>query len=103
MLMADFTTAVRENLDITAIVFNDRKLKNIKKEQLREGFPEYGVSFPNPNFAEFAETCGGHGIRVEKAEDLDAALREAFDSGTPSIVEVIVDPDKMAAATKRVD
>ena len=103
MLMADFTTAVRENLDITAIVFNDGKLKNIKKEQLREGFPEYGVSFPNPNFAEFAETCGGHGIRVEKAEDLDAALREAFDSGTPSIVEVIVDPDKMAAATKRVD
>jgi pyruvate oxidase len=103
MLMADFTTAVRENLDITAIVFNDRKLKNIKKEQLREGFPEFGVSFPNPNFAEFAEACGGLGIRVEKAEDLDAALRTAFDSGKPSIVEVIVDPDEMAASTKRVD
>ncbi len=103
MLMADFTTAVREKLDITAIVFNDQKLKNIKKEQLREGFPEYGVSFPNPNFAEFAESCGGHGIRVEKAEDLDTALIEAFDSRKPSIVEIIVDPDKMAAATKRVD
>ncbi len=103
MLMADFTTAVRENLDITVIVFNDGKLKNIKKEQIREGFPEYGVSFPNPNFAEFAVTCGGHGIRVEKAEDLDAALREAFDSGTPSIVEVIVDPDRMAASTRRAD
>ncbi|MGY5856029.1 MAG: thiamine pyrophosphate-dependent enzyme, partial [Candidatus Thorarchaeota archaeon] len=95
--------AVRENLDITAIVFNDGKLKNIKKEQLREGFPEFGVSFPNPNFAEFAKTCGGHGVRVEKAEELDTALREAFDSGKPSIVEVIVDPDKMAASTKRVD
>ncbi|MHA1964789.1 MAG: hypothetical protein ACXACG_17630 [Candidatus Thorarchaeota archaeon] len=28
---------------------------------------------------------------------IDAALREAFDSGKPSIIEVIVDPDKMAA------
>jgi pyruvate oxidase len=88
---------------LIAIIFNDRKLKNIKKEQLREGFPEFGVSFPNPNFAEFAITCGGHGIRVEKAEDLDAALREAFDSDKSSIVEVLVDPDKMAAATKSAD
>ena len=60
-------------------------------------------NYKNPNFSEFAESCGGHGIRVEKAEDLDTALREAFDSPKPSIVEVIVDPDKMAASTKRVE
>jgi len=33
MLMADFTTAIRERLAIKIIVFNDGKLKNIKKER----------------------------------------------------------------------
>ncbi|MHA2374141.1 MAG: thiamine pyrophosphate-dependent enzyme [Candidatus Thorarchaeota archaeon] len=102
MLMADFTTAIRENLPVKVIVFNDGALKNIKKEQLRDGYPVYGVEFPNPNFAQFAESCGGFGIRVEKAEDLDGAIKAAFASDKPTIVDVLVDPDKMKASTKRV-
>ncbi|MHA2354606.1 MAG: thiamine pyrophosphate-dependent enzyme [Candidatus Thorarchaeota archaeon] len=103
MLMADFTTAVREGLAIKCLVFNDGKLKNIKKEQDRDGYPEFGVSFPNPNFAQFAESCGGYGIRVEKAEELDEAMKRAFESEKPAIIELIIDPEKMAASTKRVD
>lgn len=100
MLCADFTTAVRERLAIKVIVFNDGKLKNIKKEQARDGYPEYGVSFPNPNFAVFAESCGGEGYRVEDPHELDSVLETAFGSDYPAIVEILVDPDKMAAATK---
>lgn len=59
MLMADFTTAFREKLPIKIIVVNDGKLKNIKKEQLRDNYPEFVVSFPNPNFADYAKTAGG--------------------------------------------
>jgi len=102
MLMADFTTAVREKLNIVAVVFNDSQLKNIKKELLRDGYPVFGVDFPNPNFAEFALSCGGYGIRVESPERLDDALQKALNSNKPSIVEVIVDPDKMAVSTKKV-
>lgn len=103
MLMADFTTAVREDLAIKVIVFNDGKLKNIKKEQARDNYPEYGVSFPNPNFAEFARSCGGEGYRVEDPAELDSILKSAFGSDRPCLVEVIVDPEKMAAGTKSVD
>ncbi len=103
MLMADFTTAVREDLAIKVIVFNDGKLKNIKKEQARDNYPEYGVSFPNPNFAEFARSCGGEGYRVEDPTELDGILKSAFGSDKPCLVEVIVDPEKMAPGTKRVD
>lgn len=103
MLMGDFTTAVREGLGINVIVFNDGKLKNIKKEQLRDNYPEYGVSFPNPNFAEFARSTGGEGYRIEDPKDLDDALKKAFSSEKASLIEVVVDPDKMAASTKRVD
>ena len=103
MLMADFTTAVREELGIKVIVFNDGKLKNIKKEELRSGYPEFGISFPNPNFAEYANTTGGEGYRIEDPAKLDEALEEAFKSTRPSIIDVVVDPDKTAASTKRVD
>ncbi|MHA2007241.1 MAG: thiamine pyrophosphate-binding protein [Promethearchaeota archaeon] len=103
MLMADFTTAVRENLNIVVLLFHDCVLKNIKKELLRDGYPIYGVNFPNPNFADFARTCGGFGIRIENPAKMDVALQQALNSGKPSIVEVMSDPDKMAASTKRVD
>ncbi len=102
MLMADFTTAIREGLNITSVVFNDEHLKNIRKEQERDGYPVFGVEFPNPNFAEFATSAGGQGIRVTEPLELDDAFRAAFDSKLPSLIEVIVDPTKMAAATKRI-
>jgi pyruvate oxidase len=103
MLMADFTTAIRENLAIKVIVFNDGKLKNIKKEQLRDSYPEYGVSFPNPNFAEFAETAGGEGFKVLDPRELEEVLEKAFSSDKPSLIDVEIDSEKMAAATKGVD
>jgi len=103
MLMADFTTAVRENLAVKVVVFNDGKLKNIEKEEIRSGYPEYGVSFPNPKFAEFAVGCGGEGYRVEDPGELDGAMASAFKSEKPAIIEVVVDPDRMAESIKKVD
>jgi len=100
MLMADFTTAVREELAINVVVFNDGELKNIKKEQNRDSYPEYGIEFENPNFAEFATTSGGLGIRIDDPHKLDAAVKEAFASQLPSLVEVMVDKERMAPSTK---
>ena len=101
MVMADFTTAVRDNLPIKVILFNDSKLKNIKKEQFFYGYPEYGTTFVNPNFAEFAKSCGGEGYRVEIPEDLDKAIEEAFTSDKPAIVDIIVDPEAFASIIKK--
>jgi pyruvate oxidase len=103
MLMADFTTAVREELAINVIIFNDGKLKNIKKEQNRDNYPEYGVAFPNPNFAEFAKTAGGEGFRIKDPNELDDVMKKAFESDKPTIIDILVDPKKYAAATKKVD
>lgn len=103
MLASDFTTAVRENLAIKVIVFNDGQLKNIKKEQARDGYPMFGVNFPNPNFAKFAETCGGQGFRVENPTELDAMLLKSFESSKPSIVEIMIDPEKLSASGKKLD
>ena len=103
MLMADFTTAVRDNLDVKVVVFNDKRLKNIKKEQAMYNYPEFGTRFYNPDFAEFAETCGGEGYRVTSAEELDDALEKAFRSDKPAIIDILVDPEKMAPVIKTAD
>jgi thiamine pyrophosphate-dependent acetolactate synthase large subunit-like protein/rubredoxin len=103
MLMADFTTAVRERLAVKVVVFDDGRLKNISKEQMRDGYPEFGISFPNPDFAAFAASCGGEGFRVADPAKLDPALKAAFRSDKPCIVDVLVDPYKMAPSTKRVE
>ncbi len=96
MLMADFTIAVYNRLPVKVIIFNDSKLKNIKKEQEMYGYKEFGIEFINPNFADFAKSCGGDGFRVERPEELDSALEQAFSSGKPAIVDVVIDRDKMA-------
>jgi pyruvate oxidase len=103
MLMADFTTAVRESLPINVVVFNDERLKNIKKEMNRDGYPEFGIEFPNPDFAEFARTSGGLGFRIEDPRDLDAALEEALGSDRPALLDVVVDRERMAHSAKRID
>ena len=45
-----------------------------------------------PNFADFASLCGADGVRVETAEELDAALERALGHSGPSMVEVLADP-----------
>jgi pyruvate oxidase len=97
----EFMTAVYNKLPITVIVFNDGKLKNIKKEQASYGYPEYRVSFTNPNIAEMAKSSGGLGIRVSDPETLDTAMAEALNSSQPAIVEVMVDPDIYIKAVRR--
>ena len=100
MLMADFTTAVYNRLPIKVVLFNDGKLKNIEKEQMMYGYKEFGTAFVNPDFADFAKSCGGEGYRVEKPGELDGALERAFKSANPVIVDVLVDPDEMAPIVK---
>jgi len=101
MVGMEFTTAVHNKLPITVVVFNDGKLKNIKKEQEVYGYPEYRVSFPNPNFADMATSAGGLGTRISEPNRLDEALREALASSLPALVEVMVDPNIYIKSVRR--
>ncbi len=103
MLMADFTTAVRENLPVKIVLFNDGKLKNIKKEQSAEGFLVFGIDFPNPDFAQYARSCGGEGFRVSDPQELDDVVENAFKSDKPSLIEVIIDPEATAPGVRKVE
>jgi pyruvate dehydrogenase (quinone) len=95
MLMAEFDTACRYGLPIKVIVNNNGSLGQILWEQMVLGYPEFGVRFQQAmNFVPFAESCGGLGIRVEKAADVEQAVRQALEHDGPALVDVLVNPDE---------
>jgi pyruvate dehydrogenase (quinone)/pyruvate oxidase len=95
MLMAEFDTACRYGLPIKVVINNNSSLGQILWEQMVLGYPEFGVRFDHPaDFAAWAEACGGRGIKVEKAGDVEAAIEEALHHPGPALVDVYVNPDE---------
>lgn len=100
MLMGDFVTAVKYELPIVVVVFNNAKLALITLEQEAKGLPDWGTDLLNPDFAAFANACGGAGYTVEDPGQLDQTLREALEAGKPALIDVKVDPDALVMPPK---
>jgi pyruvate dehydrogenase (quinone) len=95
MLMAEFHTAAWHRLPIKVVVCNNGLLGQILWEQMALGYPEYGVRFPtHMDFAPWAESCGGLGIRIEKVGDLEPAMREFLAHEGPALLDVVVNADE---------
>ena len=93
MLMAELDTAARYQLPIKVIVNNNASLGQIEWEQVVLGYPEYGVRYERSiDFAQVAQACGASGVRVERAGDLEAAVRAALDHPGPALVDAVVNP-----------
>ncbi len=91
--LAEFTTAVKYEMDITHILLNNSELGKISKEQRAGNWKVWQTSLHNPSFADFANNCGGLGIRVEEPGQLEVALRKAIAHEGPALVEIIADPE----------
>jgi len=100
MMMQDFVTAVRYELPITCIVYNNHKLGFVELEMEATGFPKYGTKLVNPDFAAYAEICGGKGLRVDKPEELEDAIIQAYESKLPFILDVQVNPGELIMPPK---
>ena len=46
------------------------------------------------NFAAFAESNGGRGLRVERAADVEGAVKEALAHSGPALVDVLTNADE---------
>jgi len=91
--MSEFTTAVKYDMDITHVLLNDDELGKISKEQRTGGWDVWQTDLVNPEFAAFAENCGGLGIFVDDPNGLDEALEEAIAHDGPALVEILTDSD----------
>ncbi|MAE66991.1 MAG: pyruvate oxidase [Phycisphaeraceae bacterium] len=92
--LADFNTAVKYGMNITHVLLNNANLGKITKEQRAGNWEVWQTSLTNPGFAEYAELCGGRGIRVECADALGPAFEQALShEGGPSLVEIVSDQE----------
>ncbi len=91
--LAEINTAVKYDMNITHILMNNGELGKISKEQRSGNWEVWQTSLHNPNFSEYAKLCGAFGIRVSKAEDLEAALVQALNHQGPALVEVMTDAE----------
>ncbi len=89
--LADFTTAVKYKMNITHVLLNNSELGKISKEQMAGNWEVWQTSLHNPSFAEYAEICGGKGIKVTDKESLRQAITDASNYPGPGIIEVISD------------
>jgi len=90
--MGEFNTAVKYGMDIVHVLLNNGELGKISREQRDGEWRVWQTDLHNPSFAEYAKLCGGFGVRVERAKDLEPALRAALEAGKPAIAEIITDP-----------
>ena len=89
MMMGDFITLLQSKLPIKIILLNNGTLGFVELEMKAGGFPDTYCDLQNPNFAAMAEAAGIKGIRVERPQDLHAAVSEALAHDGPVLVDVV--------------
>lgn len=94
MAMSDFVTTVKEDLPMVVVVLNNKELGMIRVEQKMEDYPNFATDLLNPDYAKYAESCGGVGINVERPGELRNALKKGMDVNRPVIVDVDTDPKR---------
>jgi pyruvate oxidase len=91
--LAEVTTAVKHDMDITHVLLNNSSLGKISKEQRAGMFEVWQTGLHNPDFSAYARLCGAYGVRVTDPDALDDALADAMAHRGPSMVEVVTDPE----------
>ena len=89
--LGEVTTAVKYGMDITHVLLHNKELGKISKEQRSAKLAVWQTDLHNPQFADFVTSCGGLGLHVTQASELDTALPRAFQHKGFALVEVMTD------------
>jgi len=89
MMLGDFITLTQLGLPVKVVVLNNGTLGFVEMEMKAAGFVDTGCELKNPNFADMANAMGIKGVRVERPQDLKAALSETFAHKGPALLDVV--------------
>jgi acetolactate synthase-1/2/3 large subunit len=87
----EMETAVRLHLNIVVLVIRDDAYGMIRWKQAADGYPDWGLTFGNPDFVRYAESYGARGWGITSARELTPTLEAAFAQGGVHLVEVPID------------
>lgn len=87
----ELETAVRLRLNLVVLILEDGAYGMIRWKQAVDQFPDFGMTFTNPDFTKYAAAYGATGTRVENIAELRPTLEKAFASGGVQLVTVPID------------
>lgn len=95
MNMNEIATAVRENIPVVEIIFNNSVLGMVRQWQTLFYGERYShtVLDNNVDYVKLAEAMGAKGYRITKQEEVEPVLKEAIASGKSVVIECIIQSD----------
>ena len=84
-------TASRLGLNLVVLILEDNAFGMIRWKQAADGYPDFGMSFANPDFVTYAKAYRVKGSRVHSADGLAPTLEAAFIAGGIHLVSVPID------------
>jgi len=87
----ELETAVRLRLNLVVLILEDNAFGMIRWKQSVDQFPDFGMTFGNPDFVTYAKAYGATGTRVNAVAELRPILEKAFTDGGVQLVVVPID------------
>ena len=100
MLLGELLTLRQQHLPVKVVVFNNGALGFVELEMKAAGVVTYGTDLDNPDFAGLAKSAGLFGATVAKADELEDALRAAFEHDGPALLDVHTARQELALPPK---
>jgi len=96
----ELATAVQYGARPIVLLVNNGMFGTIRMHQERE-YPArvYGTALRNPDFVKLAQAYGCHAEQVTETAQFPAALQRALACGTAALIELVIDPQAITAAT----
>jgi acetolactate synthase-1/2/3 large subunit len=94
MTMQEMSTAAQYRLPIKIFVLNNQYMGMVRQwqELLHGGRYAESYSHSLPDFVKLAEAYHGVGMRCDKPDELDAAIKDMIKIKKPVIFDCVVDP-----------
>ncbi|HIH98592.1 MAG TPA: biosynthetic-type acetolactate synthase large subunit [Thermoplasmata archaeon] len=95
MTCQDLATCIENDIPVVVCILHNGHLGMIRQWQdlfygKRYSSSNLGVT---PDFVKLAEAFGAYGERIEKTSDLRGGLKNAFSSGKPAVLDIMVDEE----------
>jgi acetolactate synthase I/II/III large subunit len=91
MLGSELETAIREDVPIVVLIWEDQAYGLIKWKMDLELGHHSSVDFHNPDFVKYAEAFGAKGYRISRADELFPTLKSALQDNAISVIVCPVD------------
>ncbi|SNT66227.1 pyruvate dehydrogenase (quinone) [Asanoa hainanensis] len=88
MLLGELLTLRQQRLPVKVVVFNNSALSFVELEMKAAGIVTYGTDVPDSDYGAIARAAGLFGVRVDSADQLETALRDALAHDGPAVVDV---------------